>query len=158
VAKGGAQSEVEANGSNQRLRSKDVLARNGIVPISAVPRERIDWVWMGRAAFGKHTDVSGDPSDGKSLMVTALAAQVTRGRALPYGNEQVREPQAVLFLSSEDDAGDTIRPRFEAAEGDPQLLHVQKDAPLMLPRDAEELRWIIEELRAGMVVIDPLFS
>jgi hypothetical protein len=138
--------------------SPDVLVRNGIVPIASIPRERIDWAWKGRAAFGKHTDVSGDPGDGKSLMLTALAAQVTRGRALPYGSEQVREPRAVLFLSAEDDNADTIRPRFEAADGDVNLLYVQKDAPLILPGDADALREIIEKLHAGMTVIDPAFS
>lgn len=135
-----------------------VLDRCGIVPISSIPRERIDWAWPGRFAFGKHTDVSGDPGDGKSLMATSLAAQITRGRRLPFGAEVVREPRAVLFLSAEDDAADTIRPRFEAAGGDVQRLYVQKDAPLILPGDAENLRAIIEEIGAGMAVIDPLFS
>jgi hypothetical protein len=140
------------------MADKAVLERNGIVPIASIPRENIDWAWKGRFAFGKHTDVSGDPGDGKSLMLMALAAQITRGRALPFGAEQVREPRAVLFLSSEDDAADTIRPRFEAAGGDVNLLHVQTGTPWILPGDEKELTKSIRALRAGMVVIDPLFS
>jgi hypothetical protein len=136
----------------------DVLKRYDIVPIASIPREAIDWAWRGRFAFGKHTDLSGDPGDGKSLMTTYLAAQVTRGCALPYGSTKAREPRAVLFLSAEDDAADTIRPRFEAAGGDVDLLYVQRDAPLILPGDAEGLEQIIRKLKAGMVVIDPLFS
>src|SRR5690348_10940311 len=108
-------------------RSTNALARNGIEPIAGIARESVDWLWRGRFAFGKHTDLSGDPGDGKSLMIGSLAAQVTRGRALPCGSDQIREPRAVLFLSAEDDPADTIRPRHEAAGGDVSLLYVQTD-------------------------------
>ncbi len=139
--------------------AEGTLARHSIVPISTIPREKIDWAWPGRFAFGKHTDVSGDPGDGKSLFNLALAAQLTRGLALPFGSNQVREPRNVLFLSTEDDAADTIRPRLEAAGGDVSRLYVQKDDKhLELPRCADELLAIIRELHAAMVVIDPLFS
>jgi len=137
----------------------DPLRLNGIVPLSTIPRERIDWAWPGRFAFGKHSDVSGDPGDGKSLVLTTLAAQITRGLPLPYGSTQVREPKAVLYLSTEDDAADTIRPRVEAAGGDPSLVYVQDDTHhLILPGSAEALEGIIRRLGAEMVVIDPLFS
>lgn len=139
--------------------ASNVLELHGIVPIASIPREPVDWAWKGRFAFGKHTDVSGDPGDGKSLMLMALAAQITRGFALPYGNEEVRAPRPVLYLSSEDDAADTIRPRFEVAGGDVNLLHVQRDDKhLVLPAGAGALREIIHELSVGMCIADPLFS
>jgi hypothetical protein len=137
----------------------DLRSRHGIVPISTIPRERVEWAWKGRLAFGKHTDLSGDPGDGKSLAMMMLAAQVTTGKALPYGSARVREPRPVLYLSTEDDAADTIRPRLEAAGGDVDLLHVQaSDKHLILPDCADDLHSIIRGLGAGMVVIDPLFS
>lgn len=137
----------------------NALELHGIVPIASIPRERIDWAWKGRFAFGKQTDVSGDPGDGKSLMLMALAAQITRGLALPFGSERVRDACAVLYLSAEDDAADTIRPRFEAAGGDVSLLHVQRDDKhLVLPAGAKALGEIVKRLSAAMVIIDPLFS
>jgi hypothetical protein len=151
----------DAGGSSTPKKAVDphILIHNGIVPISSIDREPIDWAWRGRFAYGKYTSISGDPGDGKSLMMTALAAQITLGRALPYGSERVRDPAHVIFFSAEDDAGDTIRPRFEAAGGDPDLLHVQNlDHQLMLPVDMEALLAIIEKLKVKMAVIDPLFS
>lgn len=149
----------EVREASRKATTALLLQGHGIVPIASIPRERIDWAWKGRLAFGKHTDLSGDPGDGKSLVTGALAAQITRGLALPFGSVQVREPRAVLFLSTEDDAADTIRPRFEAAGGDVNLLHVQKDDHhLLLPAHADALLEIIRGLHAGMVVIDPLFS
>jgi DNA repair protein RadA/Sms len=150
---------MKAAAEARRTDPAGVLARHGIVPISTVPREHIDWAWRNRFAFGKHTDLSGDPGDGKSLQMMALAAQITRGFALPFGQEQIRDPRRVLFLSTEDDAADTIRPRLEAAGGDASMLHIQEDSKhLILPQCADELQAIIETLAAGMTVIDPLFS
>jgi putative DNA primase/helicase len=139
--------------------TSDPLKLNGIVPLASIPRVPIDWAWQGRFAFGKHTDVSGDPGDGKSLFLASLAAQVTRGFQLPFGSTRVREPRAVLYLSTEDDPADTIRPRVELAGGDLNLFHVQDDDHhLLLPDCADSLEEIIRRLNAGMVVIDPLFS
>ena len=137
----------------------DVLERYGVVPISSIAKEPIDWAWPGRFAFGKHTDLSGDPGDGKSLMLGAVAAQITRGLALPYGSTEVREPRSVIYFSTEDDNADTIRPRFEAAGGELNRLYVQKDTHhLILPNNTDDIRDIIRDLKAGMVVFDPLFS
>jgi DNA repair protein RadA/Sms len=150
---------MHVSAEKRRTDPAGVLSRHAIVPISTVPRERIDWLWSGRFAFGKHTDLSGDPGDGKSLMMMALAAQITKGLALPFGQERVRDPRRVLFLSTEDDAADTIRPRLEAAGGDVSMLFVQKDTKhLILPQCADELGDIIKTLDAGLTVIDPLFS
>jgi hypothetical protein len=142
------------------LHGRTLLAGWGVVPIATIPAERIDWAWRGRLAFGKLTDLSGDAGDGKSLMVTALAAQITRGFALPFGAKRIRDPRAVLYFSAEDDAADTIRPRFEAAGGDVNLMHVLRrecDGPI-LPGDVDALRDMVKALRAGMVVFDPVFS
>ena len=61
--------------------------------------------------------IAGNPGLGKSQLTTFLAAQVTNGGRWPAG--EGRAPKgSVLMLSAEDDVGDTIRPRLEAAGAD----------------------------------------
>ena len=50
---------------------------------------------------GKLTIIEGDPGEGKSFLSPAIAAAVTRGFGLP-GEEEQREPEAVLIMSAED--------------------------------------------------------
>ncbi len=39
--------------------------------------EKIDWLWDGRLARGKHTCIAGEPGVGKSQLSTAIVAAVT---------------------------------------------------------------------------------
>ena len=81
-----------------------------IEDVQAVP---INWLWPARIACGKLTILAGNPGLGKSQVTAALAGIVTTGGLWPV--DGTRCPQgAVIFLSAEDDAGDTIRPRLEA--------------------------------------------
>ena len=82
-----------------------------------VEPEKIEWLWPGRIAIGKPTLIGGEPGLGKSQITAALAAAVTTGGAWPC-NEGRAPIGSVLILSAEDDAGDTIRPRLDAAGAD----------------------------------------
>ncbi len=79
-----------------------------------VQSKPINWLWPGRIACGKVTLFAGDPGLGKSQITASLAGIVTTGGKWPV--DGAKSPQgAVIFLSAEDDAADTIRPRLEAA-------------------------------------------
>ncbi len=76
--------------------------------------QEIDWLWPGRIAIGKLTLIAGDPGLGKSMISVALAAHVSNGSAWPVDKAKCPVGE-VLMLSAEDDPGDTIRPRLDAA-------------------------------------------
>jgi energy-coupling factor transporter ATP-binding protein EcfA2 len=81
--------------------------------IDDVEAKPITWLWPGRIACGKLTLLAGDPGLGKSQITAALAGIVTQGGLWPV--DGTRCPSgSVIFLSAEDDAADTIRPRLEA--------------------------------------------
>jgi len=82
-----------------------------------VEAKPIRWLWPGRIACGKLSLIAGDPGLGKSQVTIAMAATVTRGGIWPVDGIHCQQG-AVLFLSSEDDAADTIRPRLEAVGAD----------------------------------------
>lgn len=84
---------------------------------SDIESKPIRWLWPGRIARGKVTMLAGHPGLGKSQVTASLAAIVTRGGTWPVDRTQC-ELGSVVFLSAEDDAEDTIRPRLEAAGAD----------------------------------------
>lgn len=85
--------------------------------MDAVQSKPIQWLWPGRIACGKVTLIAGDPGLGKSQLTASLAGIVTTGGRWPV--DGAKSPQgAVIFLSAEDDAADTIKPRLEAVGAD----------------------------------------
>ena len=79
--------------------------------------QEIDWLWSDRIAIGKLTLIVGDPGLGKSMVSVALASNVSTGSPWPVDNS-ICPVGDVLMLSAEDDPGDTIRPRLDAAGAD----------------------------------------
>ena len=125
--------------------------------------EAVRWLWPGRLAAGKLHLLEGDPGLGKSVLSLELAARLSRGEALPGASP--RPPGAVLIVSYEDGAADTIRPRLGAAGADLQRVHVAhavQDARgetfLALPDHLLALDAAIVDLGATLVIIDPLMA
>ena len=84
----------------------------------------VSWLWTGRVPRGKVTMLAGDPGLGKSFLTMDLAARVTVNADMPDSKTNNRTTGTVLVLSAEDDAGDTIRPRIEAAGGNPKRVEI----------------------------------
>ena len=129
--------------------------------------EKIEWLWPGRIAIGKQTLIGGEPGLGKSQIATALAATVTTASNWPC--DEGRAPLgSVLILSAEDDAGDTIRPRLDAAGADVTAVHqisavCQRDGKgrrtFNLQADLALMEAAIERLgNVRLVIIDPVSS
>lgn len=137
--------------------------RSAYVLVANVERGRVEWLWPGRIPRGKLVILDGDPGLGKSTVMCDLAARVTRGRPMPTEAAPAGPPAAVVVLSAEDDVGDTLRPRLEAAGADVGrvvALDMSKveSAGTAFPRDVTDLRRVIIEHRAVLVVVDPLMA
>jgi hypothetical protein len=126
---------------------------------SDVQPTALDWLWPQYLARGKLVVLDGDPEMGKSLVTLDLIARLSRGGPMPDGSPG-SGPCTSVLLSAEDDAGDTIRPRAEAAGADLSRL-VLPDFGGRVPRfpdDLPALEELIVERGAGLVVIDPLMA
>src|SRR5215203_5905023 len=130
----------------------------GII-LSEVQVETVEWLWEGRIPLGKITVLDGDPDNGKSVLTTDLAARVTTGRPMPYGFGKTFPQAGVVILSAEDGVGDTIRPRFDAAGGDPsRVVILGNDDPFGIPEDLPELERAIKRVGAKLVIVDPIMA
>ena len=133
-----------------------------VVRLSEVVPDPVHWLSPGRLALGKITVLDGDPGTGKSTLLCEFAARVTRGHPLPGG--QPTAPRGVILLAAEDGLFDTIRPRIDAAGGDPQrvvtIMTVPDPSapgrPFALPADAPILGALAVHSDAALVIIDPL--
>lgn len=117
--------------------------------------EPINWLWPERFALGKLSMIGGDPGTSKSTLSIEIAARVTTGTAFPDREPNEQSGSAIL-LAGEDDAADTIVPRFLAAGGDPKKLHILNE-DFTLKESLKKLEALIEELGdVRLIIIDPI--
>jgi hypothetical protein len=121
-----------------------------------VPQE-VEWLWPRRIPKGKITVLDGDPDNGKTVLMMDLAAQLTTGSPMPDGTSV--EAAGAVILSAEDGEDDTIRPRFDAAGGDPRRVLLLSTIP---ESNGEERLFVIPEdlsiLERGIRQVGPRWS
>ena len=130
-----------------------------IIKASEIEPRSIEWLWYPFIPFGKVTLLQGDPGDGKSTFMLTIAALLTRGKPLPFTEtDNPLEPMNVIYQTTEDDADDTIVPRFIKADGDRErLLFIsEKEAPVSFAD--ERIAEAIRQTNARLIILDPLSS
>jgi hypothetical protein len=137
-----------------------------LVSLADVEPEPVKWLWPGRIALGKLTLLAGDPGVGKSFVTLDIAARVSRGRPWADAPSVPICVGGAVLLNAEDDAGDTIRPRFDAAGGDVGRVLVLEAVrrrgkastdSFCLKTDVGHLETAIRKVRdCRLVVIDPI--
>ena len=135
-----------------------------MVAMETIESEEVEWLWYGRLARGKLCVMAGDPGLGKSLVTLHCAAVVSKGLEWPDG--ALSQQGSVIVMSAEDDAGDTIRPRLDAAGADASQVHLLRgvynkrgdsDSRIVqLQTDMQLLKHAIASVDAKLVIIDPL--
>ncbi len=135
--------------------------------LSNIASRPIEWLWQDRIPMAALTLLEGDPGIGKSLLTLDLAARVSSGQAMPDATPG-REG-TVILIAPHDSTSHTIKPRLEAAGGDPSrvyLLNIVEDfnpknaqfftRPFSLSEDLHLLEKLITRLKAILVIIDTL--
>src|SRR5712692_10050640 len=139
------------------------------IDLSKIETQPLQWLWQQRILRGNLTILDGDPGLGKSLLALDLAARITAGKPMP---DDTPCPQgSVILIALEDVADNTIKPRIEAAGGDPSrirlLTHFKNTDPetgqtvlssFTLPKHLYILADTIEQTHAILVIIDPLMA
>ena len=135
-------------------------------PLATVEPEGIEWLWHGRIARGKVHLIDGDPGVGKSTLAIQIAANITTGT--PWPDQQPCPTGNVIIMSAEDGLADTVRPRLDAAHGDPDKVHAltaiseiidgeeQHRPPTIADIDAIE--HAVQQTGAVLLIIDVLMA
>jgi putative DNA primase/helicase len=131
--------------------------------LNDVAAKPVAYLWPKRIPRGKLTIAVGDPGIGKGHIVVDLAARLSRHEATWPDDPTAAVPEgATLYLTTEDDSADTVKPRLLAAHGDPGRVAVKRlEAAISLGTDAgrHELEAMIASIPGiRLIVLDPLVS
>ena len=122
-------------------------------------------LWPGVLFRRKVALVAGEPGLGKSLFSCDVAARISRAKNWPGGESPVIGPAAVIMLSGEDDAEDTVVPRLIAAGGDLSKIHIISDVvesregelcALSIDAHMKSIHSEMLKQKAALLVIDPI--
>jgi DNA repair protein RadA/Sms len=126
-----------------------------LICLSDVKAEEVSFIglWFAR---GKITGIEGDPGEYKTTIMLQVAADASRGRALP--GAKALPPMTILLASAEDGLADTIKPRLEAMDADMSRIFAITGV-LDFARDGlDVLEQYIIKVRPDIVFLDPLVA
>ena len=140
-----------------------------VVSMDSITATPVTWLWWPYIALGKLTMLDGDPGIGKSLLMTQLAANLSRGNPLPDQEGTPTLPtgtaHTTVMLSTEDGLADTLKPRLDEAGADSSKIKVLTS---WVDRHGEEhvftfqhmpiLERTLEAYQPRLVIIDPIQS
>jgi len=126
-----------------------------LIRMNEVEATAINWLWFPYIPYGKITVVQGDPGDGKTTVVLAIAAAVTMGLPLPE-SKSAAEPMTVIFQTAEDGLSDTVKPRLVQSGADCGRVIVIDESEKELSLSDFRIEQAIVQTGAKLFIIDPL--
>jgi len=126
-----------------------------LIRMNEVEATAINWLWYPYIPYGKITVIQGDPGDGKTTVVLAIAAAVTTGAALPE-TATYAEPMTVIFQTAEDGLSDTVKPRLVQSGADCGRVIVIDESEKELSLSDTRIEQAITETGARLFILDPL--
>lgn len=125
----------------------NIPARLEIIKASEITPKEVRWLWYPYIPFGKVT------------LLLSLAALLSKGAPLPFDDEnESGEPMTVIYQTTEDDADDTVVPRFNSAGGDGDRLIFIKEDEKSLTFGDDRIREAVEKYNAKLLILDPMSS
>ena len=144
--------------------ASNIMSRGVVVTRAAdLKPQKLARVWHGRFFLGKIGIIAGEPGLGKSQIAAFMAAMVSTGGDWPFDEGTSRRGD-VIYISAEDGAADTIRPRLEAAGADLDRVHIIEGVndelgrrPFNLVTDLGNLSMLLRQVRKPrLVIVDPI--
>jgi hypothetical protein len=138
-----------------------------LLTMANIPARELAWLWRQWIPRGAITILDGDPGLGKSTVTIDLAARLSNGWQMPPAGGPCAgaEAESVLLLNAEDDPGNTIRPRLEAAGANLHRVHLfdrlelgNITRPPVLPTDLEMIKSNIKAFGITLVIVDPFLA
>jgi KaiC/GvpD/RAD55 family RecA-like ATPase len=122
---------------------------------STVTAQEIEWLWYPYIPKGKVTVVQGDPCEGKTTFLLAVASALTTGTSLPGSSEPLPR-SSVIFQSAEDGIADTLLVRLAALGGDSSMVCTINESEQQLSFLDERIEQAIKDTGAKLFIFDPM--
>ena len=126
-----------------------------LITMSDVEPMPVNWLWYPFIPYGKIVLVQGDPGDGKTTFVLAVAALLTNGMAMPETTNKVK-PQTVIYQTAEDGLADTIKPRLIEVGANCKRVVVIDESEQPLSLADNRIEQAIIKTKAKLLILDPL--
>lgn len=126
-----------------------------LINMNDIELKDVKWLWKPYIPYGKITIIQGDPGEGKTTLILAIAAAITTGSELPVA-EKANTKSSVIYQTAEDGLGDTIKPRLLSAGADCGKVVVIDESEYELTLIDERIEQAIISTGAKMLIIDPL--
>ena len=141
----------------QMIEMKEGFALNKLklLTMSDIPTEDVQWLWYPYLPRGKITIIQGDPGEGKTTFVLALAALLTCGLPMP-GDAESLPPMNIIYQTAEDGLADTVKPRLTALGADCSRVLVIDKSERELTLSDHRIAQAIQETDSGLLVLDPI--
>ncbi len=128
-----------------------------LIKMNEVQAEPVRWLWHPYIPYGKITLVQGDPGDGKTTFVLAVAALLSNGQAMPESDStDPTAPQTVIYQTAEDGLADTIKPRLVEIGADCSRVVVIDESEQPLSFSDSRIERAIAATQARLLILDPL--
>ena len=126
-----------------------------LINMDDIEVEEVRWLWYPFIPFGKITVIQGDPGNGKTTLILAITAAVTKGEPLPEG-KTATEPMTVIFQTAEDGLGDTVKPRLLNTGADCSRVIVIDESEKELYLSDTRIEETLTKTGAKLLILDPL--
>lgn len=126
-----------------------------IINMSEVETAPVKWLWYPYIPYGKITLIQGDPGDGKTTLVLAIAALLSNGKPMPEC-DSTEPPQTVIYQTAEDGLADTIKPRLVEVGADCSRVVVIDEGETPLSFSDSRIEQAIAKTSAKLLILDPL--
>ncbi len=159
----GETSVEEAFGSIGKMEDKRDDLLSALKPMTEFEEREAEWLVPGYIPKGQITVIGGDGGTGKTTIWCDIAAAVSSGRSsfFEYRNPRDRDPQKVLFFSSEDDIRTVILRRLRKSGAKMEnvfSIQIGSDIFHKIKFNSSELDKILECSRPALVIFDPIQS
>lgn len=138
----------------------------GVETLDKVEVKKAEWLIGGYIPLHQITTIGGDGGSAKTTMWAAILAAISSGRLTPFEelNAQfdfIREPQKVMFFSSEDPVAEVLKPKISKHGGIMENIYfmdLTDDRFQELQFGGELLEALISQYRPAVAVFDPIQS